>query len=352
MIEGKELERELTQFSYEILNHLDEERKPGAPWNHEKSNWASEIGNPCTRQLTLARTHWRESRPLDLTAMYRVQEGKRYEAILDVMLKGVGYNIDMQQAYFQWKKYQISGKTDGQLWVKTGFEKRDRQCVPLEIFSTQSYFFDSLTSIEKMKNHPKWWIRRKANQLNVYLLMQSRPGGFMIVCAFGKRPRILPMLLDYEMGEKDLQKVETVNRHIAEKTLPARIEYDKEICGMCGMFNVCKPLPMGKTNVIPEEWANYLNRLCDLRPLYDEYKELEKQLKGDKDSPGPMRGMNAIVGDVTISSTKYKTTRMVNVPPEIKERYGKTSEVTRTNIFRDSGEAITDEGINPDNVEG
>ena len=128
---------------------------------------------------------------MGLTGRYRVEEGKEQEKDLQLMLENVGFEVNMRQVSFFWEKYRISGKTDGALTLRPQSTPA-RQIVPIEIMSLQPWFWDNTRTIEEVKRHPKFWIKKKPVQLNCYLFMQGLPGGILGLKTFGKRPRLLP----------------------------------------------------------------------------------------------------------------------------------------------------------------
>ena len=194
-----------------------------------------------------------------------------------------------------------------------------RQILPIEITTVQPWYWDSTRTIEEVKRHAKWWIKRKPHQLNNYFLMQSLPGGILIIKTFGKRPRLLPMLLDYEMGERDIKMCECVNKHVAEDTLPERIPYDPVVCGMCSFSHICGAIKPADLTEVPPELIADLKRLVELQPIVEEYRELKARLIGDSEMPGFFRGKNVYYDGITIKSNRYKT--------------NKGKEVIRTDIY-------------------
>lgn len=335
MKEDKELYRKLTSLSNKILNKMDADRPPKPPSDHSKSNWASEIHHPCKRNLTYCRLNWRERRPMDIDGRYRVEEGTKQETVIRHMLEEVGFDIILTQVHFTWDEYQISGKTDGAIMLPLpGYRP---QICPIEITTVQPWYWESTRTIEEIKNHSKFWINRKPSQLNNYFFMQGLPGGFLIIKTFGKRPRILPMLIDYELGEQDIKTCEVVNRYVAKKEYPERIEFDPVVCGMCGFSHICLPVKMTNISELPADLIEHLKRFCDLQGHVDEYDHLKDYLLGDNAKPGYLRGKNCIYDDISVRSTSFTSRRVKNLPAKTKAKYTVETEGIRTTIVRRSG---------------
>jgi len=335
MLEGKPLLRKLNSLSAEILNKMDADRPPQPPKDHSKSNWASEIHHPCKKMLTYARLNWQDRQPMGVDGSYRVEEGSQQETTIRHMLENVGFEVILNQVHFTWDEYQISGRTDGA--VKLRLPKNIVQIAPIEITTVQPWYWESTRTIEEIKTHPKFWIQRKASQLNIYYFMQNLPGGFLIIKTFGRRPRILPMLIDYDLAEQDIKTCEEVNLYVAEKEYPDRIPFDPILCGMCGFSHLCQPVTTTKMSELPEELVEHLKRYCDLQGHVDEHEHLRKYLVGTTDEPGYLRGKNCIYEDISIRSTPFVSRRVKGLPAKTKAKYTVTTEGVRTTIVQRSG---------------
>ena len=88
------------------------------------------------------------------------------------------------------------------------------------------------------------------------------------------------MDIDYEFGEETLQRAEAINKHLAEGTLPEPIN-DPFWCNDCPYVHICRP-PIHGTEVEimdDQQFAAMLDRLDELKPYVDEYKQIDDQLK-------------------------------------------------------------------------
>jgi len=293
----------LNEVATEIVGAMDQARPPQPP-RKAYTNWASALHHPCARYLTYKRLNWKDARPMDLDGRYRVEEGKYQEGVITRMLTESGFEVSMTQVHYDWPEYEISGRTDGSifsLYEETGAQIE----IPLEITTVNPYYWDGVKTIEDIKNHSKFWINRKASQLNLYLLMKALPAGMLAIKTFGKRPRLLPMLLDYELGEQDIKMAELVNRHVASGTYPDRIPYDSTVCEMCDFNHLCKPVKPTRAAEVDDKTAAKLVRYCDLQIYVDEQKELGKELIGEKKKPGVFYDQDMIIDDIEISTKRY-----------------------------------------------
>lgn len=302
------------------------------PTNHEASNWASEIGHPCARNLTYCRTHWRERTPLDIDALYRVEAGSDEERKIKHKLEAAGFEVTMAQQHFAWPEYQISGRIDGKVLAPVFGKKRP---VPIEVKMINPMFWDKTRTIDDIRSSRNWWVRKYISQLNLYLFMDGAEGGFLILCCPGKRPRILPMLPNYDLADADLAKVKIVNKHVLAATLPEPMPYDPSVCGMCDFAHLCpqlKALDSSWTEIRDDELP-MLEFYLELKDAKKKFEDAHRKLVGDNKNPGRYFGKNAIAGGILIESSPRKMTKY-DVPAELKAQYKETYEITTTAIER------------------
>jgi CRISPR/Cas system-associated exonuclease Cas4 (RecB family) len=326
-LEERGLSLLLEDHAVKVINSLDEAYKPEGP-NERYHNYASDLHHPCRRYLTYAWLNWQDRKSFTVETEYRLKEGREQEWRIKRELGNVGFEIFESGKSFKWPKYKIKGKIDG-VWRVEGTN------YPVEVKSISPYYWDSTRTVEDIKKHSKFWIRKITSQLNIYMLMMGIPGGFLALVTFGKRPRILPMLIDYELGEQDIQTAEAVNAHVAVRTYPDPIPFDPSVCGLCDFDHLCQPVKHTPftSGVGPAEETD-LKRYCDLRENeVAEYKDLEKKLIGKKEKPGIFYGHDLMVGDIVISTNRYFK-KQAKIPQEVREKYIEEIEVVSTKIER------------------
>jgi len=297
--------QEVNEIAYTISAKMDAERPEWEPSNHEKSNWASEAAHPCNRFLVYCRLNWAERKGLDLPARYRVQDGKRYESMIRGDLEAVGYEVLLNQASFRWEAFEISGKIDGMI-APPGYSYRR---LPFEIKCMGSYLYERVLRarhVRELIESPIYWIRKIPSQLNIYLLLQALPAGLLILKSQGHKPKILPMILDYDLADQNLERLISVNEHVRKKTYPPKMKYDKKLCDRCDFHHLCLPVPTQEFFQISPEIKTLLADYCEAKTGHREYTRLHAKLIGSKDDPGIFRGKNLVVDDFEISSTEFK----------------------------------------------
>lgn len=323
---------ELSTAASQMEMAVDDLFERREPLNHETSNWASEIGHPCARHLTYCRTHWRERKALEIDALYRVEAGSDEERKVKHKLEVAGYEVTMAQQHFTWPEYRISGRIDGKVLAPVFGKKRP---VPIEVKMINPMFWDKTKTIDDIRSSRNWWLRKYISQLNLYLFMDGSEGGFLILCCPGKRPRILPMLPDYDLADADLAKAKLVNKHVQAATLPEPMPYDGSVCEMCDFAHLCPQLKsLGSSWIeVREDETPMLEFYLELKEAKRKFEEVHSKLVGDSRKPGRYFGKNAIVGGIEISSAARKMTKY-SVPDEIKAQYKEAYEITTTSIDR------------------
>lgn len=304
---------------------MDHTRTKGRSRSKKISNWASEIDHPCLRFLVYSRANWKERKLPETEIEYMFEEGKEGEKKLKSMIENEGYEIILEQQYFDWTKYQISGKTDGFLQFEIPAHNYKARA-PLEIKTVAPHLFKRMTSIDEIKGSNSYWVRKAISQLNIYLLMAGYEFGFLAMKTYRLRPRILPMLVDYELGERCVKKCEEVNHHVAKEILPDRIDYDPSICGLCPFDHKCAPVKITKyPDEIDDEVVKDLLFFKKWEGLGAQWKKIAEALRKR------LKGVNAIVEGVEITSKDYETTAY-DYPDDIKKLYSRSEIRTKVTL--------------------
>jgi len=321
----------LNQRSAEISGQLDADKKPWPPSDHADWNWASELGHPCMKYLVHCRLDWKEKQPIDLDGMWRIEEGIDQEWKVKKLFGNIEMEFRQSQRDFRIDQYKIKGKIDGLVPIRVPLAE-----VPGEVKSINPNYWQSIRTIEDVRTHSAWWIRKYPSQLNLYLAMTGIPAGFLILKTFGKKPMLLPMLFDQDLYDRDIRMAEAVNQHVEAKTYPEPMPFDPSVCGMCDFGHLCQPLKAADYVEIPENAIPELENYLLLKEYKKGYEELHRRLIGDSKKPGRYHGKNGIVGDIQIQ-TKISQRTFYEIPDEIKGPYADKREVVTTTI-----EKITD----------
>lgn len=331
---------EAKMIADEIVERLDAERHDNkAPRDRRDVNYASELGHPCAKKLVHARLDWDKKQPIDLDGMYRIEEGIRADRMIQQDLAEVGFSLSQSQVAFSIPELKIRGRIDGMMPLsRIALSKMPRKIqgvadVPAEVKTIGPMYWDSTRTIEDIRRHRAWWIRGYPSQLNAYLYASNSPFGFFVLKTFGKRPRILPMLLDYELMDADMMKIRKVNAHVDAGTYPEPIPYDPQICGMCDFAHLCQPLVATELVEVDASQEVILEQYLELKAQKERFDAMHELLVGTGKKPGRFHGKNAIIGSIAISTTVQERTQY-DVPKDVKEPYARKQEVVITKIER------------------
>ena len=301
------------------------------PWDHSRSNWASEIGHPCLLNLTFKRTRWKEERRMDLDGLWRVKEGRDQEKRTKALLDEVGFTLVKAQCRVELANILLTGKIDGMIETPAKYKRffEGVREIPVEIKSINPIYWPATRTIWDIKNHPKFWIRKHTTQLNIYLVGHRLPGGLLILKTFGQRPRILPMAFDPDLFARDRAMAEAVNRHVAAGTFPTPIPYERDTCSMCGFNHLCRPMRIAEFIPVEQSETVLLEYFLELqeaaKKAKENFEEIKEKLIGDDDKPGKYYGQNGIINDIEIQ-TKIRNGKEIDLTPEAKAEIEKIEE--------------------------
>jgi len=287
------------------------------------ANRASELGHECLRYLVLNRTRWQEKTLHDARLQMIFDMGRAVEDLVFQDLKEAGFTIVEQQRPFSWAKYQITGSIDFKLAI-------DGKVYPTEVKSAAPNPFASINSVADMLKHKYPYMRKYPAQLTLYLLMDNKDEGLFLFKnkSTGEYKEIW-MDLDYEFAESLVQKAETINKHVAEGTLPEPMEYDEDICSDCGFAHICLPDRIGKEVEVSQdgELLGLVTRYFELKPGAKEFDGVNKRINE------LVQGREKIlVGDYFIEG-KWIERKVYHVPDDVKAKYEDTSQSWQKKII-------------------
>ena len=287
------------------------------------SIYASGISE-CSRQMVYDITHWKEREMWGAASQARMDRGNAEEDLMVRELEDLGFRIVERQAPLSEdmrRVYGIGGRIDGKLvWQ----ERR----IPLEVKSVNPRLFDQINALEDLNRWP--WMRKYPKQLRLYLLGHNEEVGILALSNMMGAWKFIPVPLDYGAAEEVLKTVEGVRDHIKAGTLPDRIAYDSDICGMCAFSTICLPDLKNNPSV---KWMDNpklvekLDRRRELAPLAKEYKKLDEEVKETFDGAGPTTVIGEYIVERKVSNRKgyavepsvVTTTKVVYTPDATKE---------------------------------
>jgi len=288
---------------------------------------ASDIPD-CDRAMVYSVLNWRD----------KARHNERLQAIFDAGNKEeqnvkqrlgyeLGFEFIQQQADFEIKnnigEIMCRGHIDGKILYKG-------ETIPVEIKSMNENIFNSINSLEDFQKKP---IHRKyLRQMQLYLFGNNEEAGLFILSNF-RHEKIIPVSLDYGECEHILQRIERNWQFVKRKSYPDPIEYKPDICDRCSYSHICLPPRENQESVMidSEELIASLDKREELKPLVEEYAELDKSIKerfANIDS--------AFVGTKWQIITTHKIGKRVDtklIPDEIKKQYEVETERVTTKII-------------------
>lgn len=293
------------------------------------SNRASELGHQCLKYLVLNRSRWQEKTLHDARLQMIFDMGHLVEDAVQRDLREAGFTIIEQQRPFSWVKYQITGAIDMKLAI-------DGQVFPCEVKSAAPYPFESINTIQDMLDHRYHYMRKYPAQLTLYLLMDGKERGLFLFKnkSTGELKEIW-LDLDYEFAESLVQKAETINKHLADGTVPEPMPYDEDICSDCGYAHICLPERVGTAVQILDD-----ERLLKLLTDYDRLKGPAKEYEAaNKQLSKLLEGRDKLlVGDWFITGQWIDKTAY-ELPPEVKSKYGVNKPYWKKAIIKATADA-------------
>ncbi len=241
-----------------------------------RSNRASLLGHPCLRYLTYKRVAWQEEATPPATLLQIFEEGKLHEDAVLAVMRRAGFRVTLQQKAFEYREHELTGSIDGQ--VLLGAES-----LPFDVKSCSSYTWQSLNTVDDVRNHKYHYVRGWYSQLVLYCLMGNKERSLMILKdkSTGQLKQI-EIPLDFQHAEELLKKADAINAHVKAGTLPDRIPYDEDVCGRCTMFHLCLPdeaLRAGATLIDDADLQAKLERRAALEQAAREFERLDKAIK-------------------------------------------------------------------------
>lgn len=218
-----------------------------------RSVHASSIGHPCSRWLAYEQLLPKKPHEVGLQRIFDMGNMHEKQALIDLQeaLRGTGIEIVQQQMPLPPNRYGIGGRID---WQTKWTDNSGLHSVPTEFKSCSDHVFESINSMEDMINHKMAHVRKYPAQLMIYMLeTQTEQGMFIFRNKTTGEYKQINCTLDYEYGETLLKRAEVVSQAVrliqdqgglnatTQDAMPARMNYDHDICSKCDHVGVCLP---------------------------------------------------------------------------------------------------------------
>lgn len=237
---------------------------------------ASRLGHPCERYLYLLIKNWQDQKPHDVGLQHIFDLGNSIEEYTIARLKEAGFEC-VTPTIRSWRidKPLITGREDIRIKdTETG------ELLPCEIKGLAPQEWAKLNTIEDFLNSKKHYVRGYPTQLFVYMWKFEKEKGFFIITnKLTGEIKIIEVHLDYEFGEKCLQKAERIYKALETNTPPDSCD-DVSVCEGCNLQHICGQVKRIPADIeLDDELENLINRKDELKAAKAEYEAVDKEIK-------------------------------------------------------------------------
>lgn len=245
------------------------------------TNRASSIGAECTRQLVYYRTAWEQARKPTVGLQRIFNLGNEIEKITIMRLLQAGVKIIRTQEPLNISEHQITGHPDGFV-----VDDETGEQYPFDIKSMSPFVFVKINGPEDFIKFS--WTKKYIAQLMIYMhASQKTKGVFILVNKSTGEEKVIWIDYDPAFVAELFEKADTINKHVAEKTLPERIGYCDECSEYCPFQMLCLPDVKFETPefVVDSELEAMIKRWQELKPAAKECAALESEIKDERIKP-------------------------------------------------------------------
>lgn len=193
---------------------------------------ASNLGE-CLRERYHSIVDWTKKPVADTWLQARFEEGNEQERKLLIKLMTLGYQLIENQKRFEIKDRKdrviLTGKIEGKI-------KYQDKHYPFEIKSMNPNIYDGINTLEDMQKYSH--TAKYPKQLMAYMFSENVDEGFFLLTDCLGHFKIIPVKLDYDMMEKEMQNC-TFVMECVDKLGPPPHHKDTAICRKCWAAKTC-----------------------------------------------------------------------------------------------------------------
>jgi len=287
---------------------------------------ASNISS-CDLELCHSILSWNDKSLHNSSLQSRFDRGNLEERTVITELLSLGFSIIESQQPFEIKNRNGEVICRGHIDGKISYFDR---IFPIEIKSMHPNIFASITSLADFLKKPLH--RKYLVQMQLYLYGNNQSEGVFILSNCLGSYKFLPVILDLEEVEKIISRLERLwDENIKTGILPKPMDFDEKICAYCSFKHLCPCLTKyeGATMIDDKELESKLERRLELKPLVDEYNNLDDNIKSQFNKIGDI-----CIGTDWIIKIKEFERKNYNVPAEIKSQYEQVKKYFRVDIIK------------------
>jgi len=264
----------------------------------------------------------------DTELQARFDKGNEEERKIMRDLLDLGFDVVSGQETLEMKNTEGEVIGVGRIDAKIRVE---REKYPFEIKSMNPNVFNRIDSIEDFEKKP--YLRKYLRQLRSYMLVQGLEQGFFLCTDCLGHWKLFPVYHDEAEAEIIRNRLQRVHVHIAAKTTPDRIKYDREMCGKCPFAHICLPdvINEGLDMIEEEDLLIKARKREEFVDAARQFKKIDKELK----ERFKLVGKDFILGGEFLVERKPYDQEKIDeklIPPELKVQYLKTTEIVKISI--------------------
>ena len=237
---------------------------------------ASRLGHPCERYLYLLIKNWQDQKPHDVGLQHIFDLGNSIEEYTIARLKEAGFEC-VTPTVRSWRidKPLITGREDVRIKDPVTGE-----LLPCEIKGLAPQEWAKLNTIEDFLNSKKHYVRGYPTQLFVYMWKFEKEKGFFIITnKLTGEIKVIEVHLDYDFGEKCLQKAERIYKALETNTPPDSCD-DVSVCEGCNLQHICGQVKRIPADIeLDDELENLIIRKEELKAAKAEYEAVDKEIR-------------------------------------------------------------------------
>lgn len=286
----------------------------------QRSNWPSQLGLDCSRQLVWNRTRWAEKKLPEPRLMRIFRLGHVLEPAIVRLLEDAGITIEQTQRPLSDEELELSGKIDGIVRDPGG-----RRWVP-DFKTTSGYGFKTIVkagTAEGLLHSEKAYLRGYTLQVAFYaeMLGLHDTGGLLF---FANKESLETFTIEVRLDDPAVVSAMDVKRAqllSVNEAVRAKVDLPPEPgdhCGECPFLTLCAPdMAFGEGLRIFEdgELAAKIARHEELKDSHHEYERLDGLLRDSFQEPG-----ETVVGDWLVVA-KPSSRTVYEIPDDVKAPY-------------------------------
>jgi CRISPR/Cas system-associated exonuclease Cas4 (RecB family) len=227
---------DIAAVAAQISDGLAELFSHDRPASRSRTNQFSQIGKPCERFLVLDRNEGGQKSPFPMGARLRMERGKKAEEWVKAALRAKHPTrvVELEREV-EIRRGNLSGRIDIG-WIVDPSNHRS-PFLPVEVKSTA--MFDQIETVADLLASP--WTAPWVWQVTGYMLaLNVEYALILLVEPSDYQWKVIPVALDYDLGERLLKRAEGIEAHLTAGTLP---DYhpDPRQCKDCRLAHVCCP---------------------------------------------------------------------------------------------------------------